>query len=99
MLVDFVPMSPGDCFVQNGANSAVGQAAIQIGKEMGVKSINVVRKRDKGMEELKDFLEGLGADRVITGTTHSLFVGSVSLVVCGSVGVESPLHKDPIECV
>lgn len=66
MLVDFVPMSPGDCFVQNGANSAVGQAAIQIGKEMGVKSINVVRKRDKGMEELKDFLEGLGADRVIT---------------------------------
>jgi len=66
MLIDFVSLSPGDCFVQNGANSAVGQAAIQIGKELGFKSINVVRKRDKGMEELKEFLTGLGADLIVT---------------------------------
>lgn len=65
MLKDFVSLSPGDCFVQNGANSAVGQAAIQIGKEMGLKSINVIRKRETGMEEVKEFLKGLGADLVI----------------------------------
>lgn len=66
MLRDFVPLSAGDCFVQNGANSAVGQAAIQIGKELGVKSISVIRKRDSGMDELKDFMTGLGADLIIT---------------------------------
>ena len=73
MLTDFVSMTPGDCFVQNGANSAVGQAAIQIGKEMGLKSINVIRKRETGMEELNEFLKGLGADLVIVGkkTTKS----------------------------
>ena len=71
MLVDFVSLSPGESFVQNGANSAVGQAAIQIGKEMGLKSINVVRDRESGMEELTTFLKGLGADVVITGKSET----------------------------
>ena len=67
MLKDFVTLSGGDSFVQNGSNSAVGQAAIQIGQRLGLKSINVVRHRETGMEELKTFLTGLGADLVITG--------------------------------
>jgi len=66
MLKDFVTLSDGDSFVQNGSNSAVGQAAIQIGQGLGLKSINVVRHRETGMEELKTFLTGLGADLVIT---------------------------------
>ena len=38
--------------VQNGANSAVGQAVIQIAKSMKVVTVNVVRDRDN-VEELK----------------------------------------------
>lgn len=66
MLKDFVDLQPGQWFIQNGANSGVGRAAIQLGKLWGYKSINVVRKRDTGMEELKADLQGLGADVVVT---------------------------------
>ncbi|KAL9108111.1 MAG: hypothetical protein Q9227_007087 [Pyrenula ochraceoflavens] len=52
-------------FVQNGANSGVGRAAIQLGKEWGLKSINVIRKRE-GWETLRDELIEMGATKVIT---------------------------------
>lgn len=66
MLQDFAPMQPGDWFIQNGANSSVGQAAIQLAKYFGYRSINIVRNRDQGMDELKARLETLGADEVLT---------------------------------
>ncbi|KAK3116304.1 mitochondrial 2-enoyl thioester reductase [Teratosphaeriaceae sp. CCFEE 6253] len=66
MLRDFVSLNEGDWFVQNGANSGVGRAAIQLGKLWGYKSLNIVRKRDTGMQELKDDLTSLGADIVVT---------------------------------
>lgn len=66
MLKDFVDLKPGEWFIQNGANSGVGRAAIQLGKLWGYKSINIVRKRDSGMEELKQDLESMGADVVVT---------------------------------
>ncbi|GAB7361994.1 hypothetical protein MBLNU230_g2030t1 [Neophaeotheca triangularis] len=66
MLRDFVEMREGDWFIQNGANSGVGRAAIQLGRLWGLKSVNVVRKRESGMEELKEELMGLGADVVVT---------------------------------
>ena len=55
-------------FIQNGANSGVGRAAIQLGREWGFKSINIIRGReDKGEEQkLKDELVALGATQVIT---------------------------------
>ncbi|RMZ88171.1 hypothetical protein DV736_g4594, partial [Chaetothyriales sp. CBS 134916] len=55
-------------FMQNGANSGVGRAAIQLGREWGFKSINVIRGRDDKAEEqkLKDELTSLGATHVIT---------------------------------
>ena len=55
-------------FIQNGANSGVGRAAIQLGKEWGFKSINVVRGReDKGEEQkLKQDLYDIGATKVVT---------------------------------
>lgn len=65
MLKDFVPLKEGDWFIQNAANSGVGRAAIQIGKLWGLKSINVVRNRPN-VDELREELEGLGADLVIT---------------------------------
>ncbi|KXL42813.1 hypothetical protein M433DRAFT_156473 [Acidomyces richmondensis BFW] len=66
MLKDFVELKPGDWFIQNGANSGVGRAAIQLGKLWGYKSINIVRKRESGMEELVNDLKALGADVVVT---------------------------------
>lgn len=66
MLKDFVDLQPGQWFIQNGANSGVGRAAIQLGKLWGYKSINVVRKRESGMEEMKQDLKSLGADVVVT---------------------------------
>ena len=65
MLRDFVGLESGDVVVQSGANSAVGQAVIQIAKSMGLITVNVVRDRNN-MEELKSELIGLGADYVLT---------------------------------
>ena len=45
MLLDFVPLSPGDVIVQNGANSGVGQAVIQLAKLWGFKTFNIIRDR------------------------------------------------------
>lgn len=66
MLKDFAELKPGDWFIQNGANSGVGRAAIQLGKLWGYKSINIVRKRESGMEELVNELKTLGADVIVT---------------------------------
>lgn len=66
MLKDFISLKEGDWFIQNGANSGVGRAAIQLGKLWGYKSINIVRKRETGMDEMRKELEDLGADIVVT---------------------------------
>ncbi|KZF22697.1 NAD(P)-binding protein [Xylona heveae TC161] len=69
MLKDFVPLQPGDWFIQNGANSGVGRAAIQLGRSWGLKSINVIRDRPGGgVEQMKQDLLDLGADQVVTDT-------------------------------
>ena len=67
MLKDFVKLDDGDWWIQNGANSGVGRAAIQLGKKWGYKSIAVIRSRpgEEG-EKLKRELEDLGATKVVT---------------------------------
>lgn len=67
-----LPMRPldvgsGQWFIQNGANSGVGRAAIQFGKLWGLRSINVVRDREspEETEALKLELQQLGADVVV----------------------------------
>lgn len=45
MLKDFIDLQPGDWVIQNGANSAVGQAVIQIAAARGLKTINLIRDR------------------------------------------------------
>ena len=54
MLSDFVPLNPVEgapkhakkqWIIQNGANSAVGVAVIQLAKAWGVGTINLVRDR------------------------------------------------------
>ena len=66
MLKDFAPLQEGDWFIQNGANSGVGRAAVQFGKMWGFKSICVVRKREGAeAEELKKEVQDLGATVVV----------------------------------
>ena len=64
MLKDFVPLEQGGWFIQNGANSGVGRAAMQLARKWGWRSVNVVRGRE-GFEELEAELKGLGADLVV----------------------------------
>jgi len=58
----------GEWFIQNGANSGVGRAAIQFGKLWGLRSINVIREREtpEATEALTKELKDLGADVVVT---------------------------------
>ncbi|XP_037824996.1 enoyl-[acyl-carrier-protein] reductase, mitochondrial-like [Lucilia sericata] len=65
MLKDFVKLKPGDCIIQNGANSAVGQAVHQLCKYWGLKSVGVVRERPE-LVKLKQDLLRLGATEIFT---------------------------------
>lgn len=65
MLKDFVKLSPGDVVIQNGAMSAVGQAVIQLAKNLfNVKTINIIRDRPN-FDDDKNFLYSIGADVVV----------------------------------
>ena len=52
MLHDFVQLRPRDWLIQNAANSAAGRAVIQISRELGYRTVNIVR-RPELIEELK----------------------------------------------
>ncbi|KAF0312014.1 Enoyl-[acyl-carrier-protein] reductase, mitochondrial [Amphibalanus amphitrite] len=65
MLNDFVTLDDNDVVIQNGANSAVGQAVIQMCRVYGYRSVNIVRSRDD-LDELKEYLTGLGANVILT---------------------------------
>jgi NADPH:quinone reductase-like Zn-dependent oxidoreductase len=60
LLTDIVKLPRGSWVIQNGANSGVGRAVIAIGKSLGLRTINVVR-RDDVVAELK----ALGGDVVL----------------------------------
>jgi trans-2-enoyl-CoA reductase len=72
MLEDFEDLNGdimgGDWFIQNGANSGVGRAAIQLGKVKGLRSINIIRERPdpKDTERMRAELLELGATKVVT---------------------------------
>merc|ERR1719309_1127207 len=65
MLHDFVSLTSGDWLVQNGGNSGVGQAVIQIARSQGIKTVSVVRNRED-IEGLKKKLMDMGGDLVFT---------------------------------
>jgi mitochondrial enoyl-[acyl-carrier protein] reductase / trans-2-enoyl-CoA reductase len=68
MLKDFEDMREGDWFIQNGANSGVGRAAIQLGRQWGLNSINIIRDRPDAAatKAMRDELLELGATKVVT---------------------------------
>jgi NADPH:quinone reductase-like Zn-dependent oxidoreductase len=45
LLHDYVDLKSGDWLIQNAANSAAGRAVIQIARELGFRTVNVVRPR------------------------------------------------------
>ncbi|KAI0788842.1 hypothetical protein C8Q75DRAFT_799165 [Abortiporus biennis] len=65
MLHDFVDLKEGDWIMQNGANSALGQAVIQIAARKGWKTLNFLRSRND-IDALKSHLSALGATQVVT---------------------------------
>ncbi len=69
ILHSFADLRPGDVVLQNGANSAVGRALIQVARSMGLVTVNVVRHRPE-VEELKGELKAMGADHVWTEEEH-----------------------------
>ena len=60
MLHDFVSLNQGDWVIQNAANSGAGQSVIQIARELGYRTVNIVRR-----PELIDELSAMGADVVL----------------------------------
>jgi len=60
MLHDFVSLQPGDWLIQNAANSAAGRCTIQIARELGYRTVNIVRRA-----ELIDELRAEGGDVVL----------------------------------
>ncbi|KAF9309189.1 mitochondrial 2-enoyl thioester reductase [Podila horticola] len=65
MLRDFKTLSAGDYIIQNGANSGVGEAVIQMARMLEVKTINIIRNRE-GHEQVAERLRVLGATHILT---------------------------------
>ncbi|XP_027088323.1 enoyl-[acyl-carrier-protein] reductase, mitochondrial [Coffea eugenioides] len=65
MVEDFVDLNSGDSIVQNGATSIVGQCVIQLARERGIHTVNIIRDRARS-DEVKEKLKKLGADEVYT---------------------------------
>jgi trans-2-enoyl-CoA reductase len=60
MLHDFVTLRPGDWLIQNAGNCGAGQCVIQIARELGYRTVNVVRRA-----EVVEELRALGGDVVL----------------------------------
>ena len=88
MLEGFVSLTPGDWVVQNASNSGVGRCIIQLAREMGVKTVNFVRRPD----ELRDELTALGADEDVVKNTLARLDGKRPVLASNAVGGESALR-------
>jgi trans-2-enoyl-CoA reductase len=65
LLHDYVDLARGDWLIQNAANSAAGRAVIQIARELGYKTVNVVRR-----SELIGELRAEGGDVVLVDSEN-----------------------------
>src|SRR6266853_1700874 len=60
LLSEYVDLKPGEWVVQNSANSAVGRWVIAFAKARGLKTVNIVRRK-----ELVPELQAIGGDVVV----------------------------------
>ena len=62
LLKHFVKLKKGDVIIQNGGNSLVGMGVIQIAKQMGVSTINIVSAEMPDTDVALELLTNLGGD-------------------------------------
>ncbi len=65
LLSEYVDLKPGEWVVQNSANSGVGRWVIAFAKARGLKTVNIVRRR-----ELVAELEEIGGDVVVVDSSE-----------------------------
>ena len=70
MIEDFQKPPRGGWIIQNGANSGVGRAVIQLCKAQGIRTVNIIRDRE-GADEVSRDLSSLGADAVFNSSQRS----------------------------
>jgi len=93
LLHDYVDLARGDWLIQNAANSAAGRAVIQIARELGYKTVNVVRR-----SELIGELRAEGGDVVLVDSENlrhevgDAISGSPIRLGLNAVGGESALR-------
>src|SRR5213595_2949488 len=93
LLHDYVDLQKGDWLIQNAANSAAGRGVIQIARELGYKTVNVVRRA-----ELVDELRAEGGDVVLVDgdslrkEVKSMTGGASIRLGLNSVGGDSALR-------
>jgi mitochondrial enoyl-[acyl-carrier protein] reductase / trans-2-enoyl-CoA reductase len=93
LLHDFRKLQPGDWIVQNAANSGVGRAVIGIAKNLGLRTLNLVRR-----PELADELRLAGADIVESEScdlrvrARELCDGALPRLALNAVGGASALN-------
>ena len=93
LLHDYVDLKKGDWLIQNAANSAAGRAVIQIARELGHKTVNVIRRA-----ELIDELRSEGGDVVLVDSENlrdevkSATSGAPIRLGLNAVGGESALR-------
>ncbi|MFG2306913.1 zinc-dependent alcohol dehydrogenase family protein [Actinacidiphila glaucinigra] len=80
-------VQPGEWLLQTAAGSTVGRLVIQLARHLGIRTINVVRRRD-AVEEIK----ALGGDEVICTEDEDLLQRVAE--IAGSAGV-----RKAIDCV
>lgn len=94
LLTGYVALQEGDWVLQNAANSGVGQCLIQMATQLGLHTINVVRRTG-----LEPELYALGADHVIvdgpelTSSVAELCGGNLPPLACNAVGGDSALRQ------
>jgi trans-2-enoyl-CoA reductase len=93
LLHGFENLSHGDWIVQNLGNSAVGRCVIQLARDLGIRTISFVRRR-----EVIDELMALGADHVLTDddegvqTAKDFLGGANAALAFNAVGGDSALR-------
>jgi len=92
-LHDYFDLARGDWLIQNAANSAAGRAVIQIARELGYKTVNVIRR-----PELVSELRAEGGDVVVVDSENlrhevkDLTGGAPIRLGLNAVGGERALH-------
>jgi trans-2-enoyl-CoA reductase len=93
LLHDYVDLARGDWVIQNAANSAAGRAIVQIARELGFKTVNVIRRA-----ELIDELRTEGGDVVLVDGENlrddvkNATIGAPIRLGLNAVGGESALR-------